>query len=446
MARSAGKQFRVTKGIVYEMVERDEEVTITIYVQVKGHSLTWYFWAPGAMDQYPQEFRDQLYNAAALAHKSVTRGCDLYYRGSNAVHIKLMHHLETESNHNHYRLINNQHYTPEDFNQHMQALKLSEIHDDFFEVGEIDELCLRFSAFHAEWIKKTGNAPSLEEEYFAQESQRLELDDIIELHMFGQQQEPCRINTAELTMDYEAARKEISEAIAAIKIDDGTVEQCAKAIVVVKALEKRLADVEKEYRDLIVYRKIGGSRGLNSALASSRQIKGSVNPVVKQSVGTDDTLGKEVPDVPEWAKNLLTAVQLSKEKMLGSALQRLDKSVEVDIQFGSLNPDDLVTVTLGFSQVSLDEPVVLVKKTSLVVEVSGSTTGHSSPSQSSGALVSQDSSHSVLPMFSSAMPEYSPTLSSSPASVFETLSVFAPKAKPAVEVYSSTPALGNIEQ
>ena len=127
--KAAGVTCRSTKGTVYFTKQEDKTVEIEIAVQVKGHSLTWYFWAPGAMDQYPQKFRDELYNQAAVCHKKVDAGCDLYYRGSNAVHIKLMHTHESESshNHNHYRLKDNKSYTPHEFRQHMEGFVGCEI-------------------------------------------------------------------------------------------------------------------------------------------------------------------------------------------------------------------------------------------------------------------------------------------------------------------------------
>jgi len=421
-----GKQFRVTKGIVYEMQDRGETLTIAIHLQVKGHSLTWYFWAPGAIDQYPQTFRDKLYNAAALAHKSVTKGCDLYYRGSNAVHIKLMHDHESESNHNHnhYRLINNQHYTPVDFSQHLLALKQSEIHDEFFALGEIDALCDKFTFFHANWTSKVDRALSLEEEYFAHESQRLEPEDIIELGMFGQQQEPCRINTAELKIDYELARKEITDAIAAIKTDDGTTAQREKAATAVLVLENRLKVVQAEYEELIKFRQIGGSRGLNSAIAPSRQIKGSDSPVVKQSVGMDDTLGKEVPDVPAWAKKLLEEVELAKKKLLASAIERLDNPLQVDIPSDSTN----LNVSTIPSPSIVSDVSVLVKTPSpkMVVEVA------------TPLIVTP----SVPPKMSVDIPAYQLPLSSSSPSLFESFSVFAQKDKMKAVDASSIRILG----
>lgn len=306
--------FRLTKGVVYEMKDEGEEVTVTIALQVKGSSLTWYFWAPDAMDQYSQEFRDELYKAAAQAHKKVTDGCDLYYRGSNAVHIKLMHHLEGESNHNHnhYRLKNGKHYTPEDFNEHLLALADSEIHDKFFEKGEIEILCQKFKKFYEKWTAKADDQqPSEEEQYFSSPEQQLEAEDIIELNMFGSMQEPCRINVSELARDYEKARRDIQAALKGEALHE-------------TLLKEALAVVEREYEELLAYRNIGGSRGLKSEIASSRQVKGSANPVVPSVMGMDDSLGKEVPDIPRWATNIKEAVTLAKESLIAQALLRTD--------------------------------------------------------------------------------------------------------------------------
>ena len=311
--KKIGHNFRLTKGIVYEMKDEGETIDVQIAVQVKGFSLTWYFWVEGGMDQYPQKFRDKLYNAAAMCHKEVERGCDLYYRGSNAVHIKLMHNLETESNHNHnhYRLKDNQSYTPVDFAQHMQAFKKSEIHDEFFEPGEIDELCEKFNTFYAHWTAKTADTPSEEERYFSDPSQQLDPLDIIELKMFGAQQEPCRISAAELKIDYDAARKEIESLLHSAEPKDS--DKWNQALLKMKA----------EYDELLAYRQIGGSRGLGSERASSRQIKGSKNPVITAVMGMDDTLGKETPDVPVWAHTLKAAVDEGMAQLLGSAEKRV---------------------------------------------------------------------------------------------------------------------------
>lgn len=313
--KKTGHLFRLTKGEVSEIKITGEKIEIQVALQVKGHSLTWYFWAPGAMDQYPQEFRDLLYNAAAKAHKQVKHGCDLYYRGSNAVHVKLMHHLETESghNHNHYRLKDNKHYTPDDFNEHLHALAQSDTHDQFFREGEIEHICEQFNTFHANWVAKVDNQSSKEDDYFSQPSQQLDAADIIELDLFGQMQEPCRIHASELKVDYETARKQIEDSLKA-----SSNEQVIA--IKINALKK----IEEEYNDLLSYRQIGGSRGLKSEIASTRQIKNSQNPVIKAVMGMDDALGKEVPEVPQWASHLQQAVESSKTKMIDAALKRLD--------------------------------------------------------------------------------------------------------------------------
>ena len=347
-----GRSFRLTKGKVYETWDAGETIDVKVAVQVKGHSLTWYFWVQDGMDQYPQAFRDKLYNAAAEAHKHVSNGCDLYYRGSNAVHVKLMHHVETESNHNHnhYRLRDNVAYKPADFNEHMEALKGSQIHDEFFEEGEIDELCEAFSDFYAKWTVKVGNEPSLEEQYFMEPAQQLEKADLLELKSFGAQQEPCRISEHELKVDYNAARKEIERIVSS---DDP------------EKLKALLAKVEQEYQDFLAYRKIGGSRGLNSKIASTRQIKNSANPVISSVVGMDDTLGKEVPDIPNWAVSIKTAVERSTGRMLEDAARRVS-SPDLAAESHQETPVVEVTSPTPISNPNSDaEPVVAAETESV---------------------------------------------------------------------------------
>lgn len=314
-----GLTFRLTKGIVYQTFYKDERIDVRVKVQVKGFSLTWYFWVPDGMDQYPQSFRDKLYNAAAIAHKKVAAGCDLYYRGSNAIHIKRMHHDESESNHNHnhYRLVGDKPYTPEDFQQHMDALATSEICDEFFEKGELTHVCEAFARFYRDWIAKEPGKLSKEEEYLSYRSQLLVVEDVIELNLFGRLQEPCRIVPSELKVDYESARQRIQK-----MVEGGTSTEEVVAL---------LHEVDKQYEELLGYRLVGGSRGLNSAIASSRQIEGSKNPVVTANMGMDDALGKEVPDIPSWAESVVKAVELAHQKLLADAkLRVLREAAEVE--------------------------------------------------------------------------------------------------------------------
>jgi hypothetical protein len=300
------RMFRRTKGEVYEMFDEDETINIDVALQVKGHSLTWYFWAPpGAMDQYPQEFRDKLYLAAAKAHKiGVEEGCDLYYRGSNSVHVKMMHHLESEShrNHNHYRLKDNKPYTPHDFNQHMDALKQTEAFEEFFEPGEIEEIKQAFAEFYVKWHEKQGGGLSKHEEYMRESSQRLNEGDVIELMLFGHQQEPCRISVRELKVDYDAARKAIEQAI---QQEDESRQR----------LVGELAEIDRQYENLLKYREKGGSRGLFSEIASTRQTYQSALQPIPYVGGQDSSFGAP-PEVPEWAKTLRKSVEEAQRVMI----------------------------------------------------------------------------------------------------------------------------------
>jgi len=309
--------FRITKGVVYLTRNEGETVDVEVALQVKGNSLTWYFWAEGAMDQYPQNFRDKLYNQAAVCHKAVKNGCDLYYRGSNSIHVKAMHHVETESghNHNHYRLQGNRHYTPEDVRQHMDGFKGCPIDHEFFEANEVDEICANFERFHGDWTRKLEGQLSKEEQYFAQSSQRFTTGDMVELYLFGEKQEPCRLDVTELKVDYEAAREAIENVIKAKEASSESSDD-TKSIA---DLKKQLTLVEHEYQELLAFRQLGGTRGLNSAVASSRQVEGSRNPVVRARQHMDDSIGKEVPDIPKWAIKLTDAVNVARDNMIQSA-------------------------------------------------------------------------------------------------------------------------------
>ncbi len=321
--------FRVNHGFVEEAHIRKDIIDVEVKLQVKGYSLTWYFWAENAMDQYPQTFRDKLYNAAALCHTQVDNGCDLYYRGSNSVHIKLMHHEETESNHNHnhYRLRDYQPYTPHEFNQHMQAFKRSIIYREFFETDEIDEICGKFAEFYEAWIAKDADTGrSLEDEYYADVSQRLNEGDYIELRAFGHQQEPCRINVETLTFDFDKARKAIEE-----QLESGDDDKLAG----------KLQELYKEYQGLLSYRNKGGSRGLNSEIASLRQVENSNNTVVPVVMKMDDSIG-ELPGIPNWSPSVKSALFVGKLKLLENAFMRLNEEArmtQVSPQFLNLETD-----------------------------------------------------------------------------------------------------------
>ena len=321
--KQQGLTCRQTKGKVYLTVNEGQMVDVEIAVQVKGNSLTWYFWAEGAMDQYPQEFRDRLYNQAAQCHKQVDSGCDLYYRGSNSYHLKNMHNAIAESghNHNHYRLSNDQHYTPKEFNQHLNAFKSAPIHDEFFDANEIDELCQKFETFHADWIKKQGEERSKEERYFAQESQRYNAGDILEFRLFGKMQEPCRLRADELKVDYDAARKVIEDNLA-----DKAPDEIAKAI------EKLMS----EYEALLSYRDTGGVRGGGSGRASARQPVDSGLAVEKEQV-MDDKLALTIDELPLWANSIIKAANQGLEAIINRAKLRSSSSKEISADDPVLN-------------------------------------------------------------------------------------------------------------
>jgi hypothetical protein len=312
--QQAGLSCRLTKAVVYFTRQEDLTVEIEIKVQVKGHSLTWYFWAPGAMDQYPQAFRNELYDQAAVCHRGVDAGCDLYYRGSNSIHIKLMHTHEDESghNHNHYRLRDNKPYTPNDFRQHMAGFKGCELERKYFVEGEIDKICNEFEAHYLEWTRKIDGGMSKEERYLSEPTQTLNTGDMIELYLFGAMQEPCRLSVEELKVDYQAARDAI----------EAQLRTAPGAGVGQKAILNQLHEVTRQYDDLLEWRRRSASRGLNSSIASARQVEGSLNPVIKARQRMDDGVGVQDPGVPEWAIRLKKAVDESKRQMLALANER----------------------------------------------------------------------------------------------------------------------------
>jgi hypothetical protein len=358
--KEAGRTFRLTKGKVfetaYENVERGlkkETIDVHIALQVKGHSLTWYFWTKGEyMDQYPQEFRDKLYNAAAIAHQDVVNGCDMYYRGSNAVHIKLMHHHEKESNrnHNHYRLRDNKSYTPEDFNQHLRALEKSSIHLTFFEKGEIDELCEKFKVHYLDWTKKEAEEQSQEEVYFTQPSQQLDVIDILELGLFGGMQEPCRLKPDELKLDFDKAREGIQ-----LIVNEDSKDELLRS----KKIENLLKEVDEQYNEILKHRKDYGSRGLHSAIASSRQVVGSKNEVVKANMGMDDASDrKEHVKIPTWATKALDDYHKGMNGLITQALKRLPNSEQKKIVLKALT----ILTELDSQPESVDAALEQIKK------------------------------------------------------------------------------------
>lgn len=124
------------------------------------------------------------------------------------------------------------------------------------------------------WVTKADGGLSPEEQYLSSPSQKLELEDVIELELFAHQQEPCRINMTELKVDYQAARKEI--------------ERIVREGLTTESLSTLLEKVDNEYNEFVAFRKEGGSRGLTPEITDPSQIKGTRYLAKLPSMGRDD--------------------------------------------------------------------------------------------------------------------------------------------------------------
>jgi hypothetical protein len=356
-----GHKFRLTDMVLYESFPTDRTIDVKVALQVKGHSITWYFWVPGGKDQYPQDFRDILYNSAGQAHQKTTRGCDLYYRGSNAFHVKTMHTKEEEAahNHNHYRMKDNQPVLPKDFNEHMMAMKETEAFSGgFFKEGEIEEICADFANWHRMWTYKglDGDEPSAEEIYMGKPQNKLNEADVIEFKMFGEQQEPCRINVSELRMDFERARKIIEDRF----IPKGSTPITDEAVL---EMQKEIRKMSDQFNALMEYRKIGGSRGLSSELAMTRQVPGSKLPEIPVVASKDDSLG-DTPPIPEWARHAISEVEKARsavEKMAKPKEEVLVVSQEAREQFSFFGGPSS-SIDRGISEVMRKENLKIMAK------------------------------------------------------------------------------------
>ncbi len=113
--------FRLTDNIIYEIWDKGQTSPVSIQFMVKGSVIIWSFNAE--KDITHQSWRDKVFNTAAIAHQSVTHGCETYYRGSDAYHLKKMHIHSGESNcnHNHYRLSEDRPITPREVEEHLRA-------------------------------------------------------------------------------------------------------------------------------------------------------------------------------------------------------------------------------------------------------------------------------------------------------------------------------------
>lgn len=199
------------KGIVlgssgktaFELCEEpDAAVGVAIKFQVKGSVITWSFNSP--KDITYQEDRDILYKTAANAHDHVKRGCEKYYRGTNAYHLKTMHTADIEYlyNHNHYRIEGGS-VTPQDVKEHLEGFKLQPHAKHFFpDLREIDKLIEMYAEYWKGWTAKAKSEDeSLQEQYEREASQKLDEDDIEEQEQGLPQQNPCRVSKDNLSAD-----------------------------------------------------------------------------------------------------------------------------------------------------------------------------------------------------------------------------------------------------
>jgi hypothetical protein len=321
--KAEGHTMRTTDMVVYEDFKPEDipshlrrkgdkdTIDVRVAVQVKGHSINWYFWVKDGKDRYPQEFRDILYSSASRAHEHVGRGCDLYYRGSNAFHVKTMHTKEAEAghNHNHYRMRDNQPVRALDFREHMMALKGTEAFTQgFFEEGEIEAIIEDFEQHELMWTFKgdEGLEPSAEEIYMARPENKLNAADVVEFRMFGEQQEPCRSSVTELTMDFDNARKLIEERFIP---KDGKISELAKL-----EMQLQIAKMTEEFKVIMDFRAIGGSKGLGSERAMTRQVEGSEFDTIDTVVKKDDDIGG-APKIPKWAITALREVEIARGRV-----------------------------------------------------------------------------------------------------------------------------------
>jgi hypothetical protein len=146
------RQFARTKGIIYEMFDEGESITLPIKFEIKGSVITWYFISP--MDRTHQSFRDLIFNTAAKAHTHVKNSCETYYRGTNSLHLKAMHLYaeESEFNHNHYRTSDDSPITPVEVYEHLMAFCAQKEGKMFIPTSkERDSIILQYAVFWADF-------------------------------------------------------------------------------------------------------------------------------------------------------------------------------------------------------------------------------------------------------------------------------------------------------
>ncbi len=218
---------RLTKGEVFQIFPSENTGAVPIKFQVKEGTITWYFETDSVgMDETHQDFRDQLYQSAALGHLTVPEHCDKYWRGTNSLHVKKMHTKEAEStsNHNHYRLEDDKDYNPRTVYQHLMGLVRAQdemgLYDGdslargdlqtqqkFLTHAEAIELSHQYNVFYAkqhyvgparsilvgkELVPVPETEVSLASQYKAKSKAAYTREDILEWEQNKKEEQPCK--------------------------------------------------------------------------------------------------------------------------------------------------------------------------------------------------------------------------------------------------------------
>ncbi|RUR04788.1 hypothetical protein [Legionella sp. km772] len=88
-----------------------------------------------------------------------------------------------------------------------------------------------------------------------------------------------------------------------------------------------IANLAKQFNALMDFRKIGGSRGLGSERAMTRQIEGSSLPEIPVVAAKDDSIGA-TPPIPDWAKHALIQVEIARRSIEEMAQKKPKKESE----------------------------------------------------------------------------------------------------------------------
>ncbi len=264
-----GAMFRLTKSQVFEIFPSEKTMEVPIKFQVKGSTLTWSFLSP--MDETHQEFRDELYQSAAVGHLAVKDHCEKYWRGTNSLHVKKMHTNEAESgyNHNHYRIKDDRDATPIDISQHLTGLVQAQremglmvqgkggLREKFLDLNEAAEISHKFSVRWAQ-INHVGPAKTL-----TIGGEVVNLPERAESIVSEYRRDPSQLFTKEDEIEW-AQNK-------------GKEQPCA-------TISPTLPIVEK----LEAVKVVGMLRGMGSEFAQTRQLAGSAYKVSATVVERED--------------------------------------------------------------------------------------------------------------------------------------------------------------